>query len=332
MSKSEIRAKKKKEGEGARNGLVYSILAASIGFLRPFAPQIVPILVCSFFIPIILGVSGFAGLVVWNSLSAQWQSPLYLQYGDGVPPFAHTVVPSLHANQRYDVSLHLAVPVSEANLALGNFMATLVLSTTSNKTLVTVRRPAVVVKSQAWWPRRIFGSSGIVTVDIPLLSSFVAGTSSLHADVELGRRDSWKSLGDGVSKELSVHSASLSGLAVPHGIRGLAIRFPLLSSLAAAFIFLLISSMALGACVLPLMLPSGEDDVSDELPLKTSSTSETPRRRRSRFRRTSDTSSSSLAVKVEENVSTIPPPGDKSRERLRQRRTSRNRESDSDGA
>ncbi|KAF5323615.1 hypothetical protein D9611_005769 [Ephemerocybe angulata] len=315
MSKSEIRAKKKKEGEGARNGLVYSILAASIGFLRPFAPQIVPILVCSFFIPIILGVSGFAGLVVWNSLSAQWQSPLYLQYGDGVPPFAHTVVPSLHANQRYDVSLHLAVPVSEANLALGNFMATLVLSTTSNKTLVTVRRPAVVVKSQAWWPRRIFGSSGIVTLDIPLLSSFVAGTSSLHADVELGRRDSWKSLGDGVSKEL-----------------GLAIRFPLLSSLAAAFIFLLISSMALGACVLPLMLPSGEDDVSDELPLKTSSTSETPRRRRSRFRRTSDTSSSSLAVKVEENVSTIPPPGDKSRESLRQRRTSRNRESDSDGA
>lgn len=64
-----------------RNGLIYSTFAASINFFRPYAPQIVPIIVCAFFIPVTLALSGFAGWVVWSSLSTGWEAPLYLQYG-----------------------------------------------------------------------------------------------------------------------------------------------------------------------------------------------------------------------------------------------------------
>lgn len=71
------------QGETAQpgNGLIYSTFAASINFFRPYAPQIVPILVCAFFVPVVLALSGFAGWVVWNSLSTGWEIPLYLQYG-----------------------------------------------------------------------------------------------------------------------------------------------------------------------------------------------------------------------------------------------------------
>lgn len=54
---------------------------------------------------------------------------------------------------------------------------------------------------------------------IPMLESFEADSSSLSARVEIGRRDDWKLLGTGQGRELSVISASLRGLAVPHGIR-----------------------------------------------------------------------------------------------------------------
>jgi len=52
-----------------------------------------------------------------------------------------------------------------------------------------------------------------------MLESFEADSSSLSARVEIGRRDDWKLLGTGQGRELSVISASLRGLAVPHGIR-----------------------------------------------------------------------------------------------------------------
>lgn len=50
-------------------------------------------------------------------------------------------LPSLVAQQRYDISLHLTVPATESNYALGNFMTSLTLSTSSNKTLTSIRRP-----------------------------------------------------------------------------------------------------------------------------------------------------------------------------------------------
>ena len=54
---------------------------------------------------------------------------------------------------------------------------------------------------------------------MPLLESFETGSSGLFARVEIGRQDHWKLLGAGQGQELSVISASLQGIAVPHGIR-----------------------------------------------------------------------------------------------------------------
>jgi len=65
---------------------------------------------------------------------------MYL-HSDGIPPYAEFALPTLVAQQRYDISLHLVIPATESNFALGNFMATLKLATTSNETLSVIRRP-----------------------------------------------------------------------------------------------------------------------------------------------------------------------------------------------
>lgn len=52
-----------------------------------------------------------------------------------------------------------------------------------------------------------------------MLESFEADSPSLFASVEIGRHDGWALLGDGQGRELSVISATLRGVAVPHGIR-----------------------------------------------------------------------------------------------------------------
>lgn len=64
-----------------------------------------------------------------------------MYHSDGSPPYALSALPLLVPQQRYDVSVHLSIPAVESNYALGNFMTTLTLSTTSNKTLTSVRRP-----------------------------------------------------------------------------------------------------------------------------------------------------------------------------------------------
>ena len=43
--------------------------------------------------------------------------------------------------QRYAVSVDLQLPATETNLALGNFMTSLTVFSSKNKTLVSVRRP-----------------------------------------------------------------------------------------------------------------------------------------------------------------------------------------------
>ena len=64
----------------------------------------------------------------------------YISPRDGASPYARTFLPSLNTQQPYDVSLLLTVPVSESNLALGNFMASLTLNTRSNETIASSRR------------------------------------------------------------------------------------------------------------------------------------------------------------------------------------------------
>ncbi|KAG6832285.1 hypothetical protein H0H92_003518 [Tricholoma furcatifolium] len=60
---------------------------------------------------------------------------------DGSPPHAMITILDLIPQQRYDISVHLSIPAIESNFALGNFMTSLTMSTPSNKTLASVRRP-----------------------------------------------------------------------------------------------------------------------------------------------------------------------------------------------
>ncbi|KAF8167755.1 hypothetical protein B0H34DRAFT_792449 [Crassisporium funariophilum] len=309
-----------------------ALLSKGLSAVRPYAPRLIPLLVCSFFIPLIIILSLSAGWVVWSSLSVSWEVPLYLQYGDGVSPYAYAVIPKLTPQQRYDISVDLLVPFTESNLLVGNFMTTLALSTLSNKTLARVRRPAIALPKPS---RFLFSSPSSARVKIPLLESFSASAPSLAASVEIGRRDGWTTLGTGQGRELSVASATLRGLVVPHGTRGLAIRFPILSAIASASIFLLILSLILGTCVLPLFLQNtatDDDDVAkDEAELHSPSLPSSsqvndddrpsrPRRRRSK---PSKTSTERTDVKTEAPVQTIPSPDSEDPTRGLRRRSSK---------
>jgi hypothetical protein len=91
------------------------------------------------------------------------------------------------------------------------------------------------------------------------------------ARVELGRRDHWKSVGRGETRELSVISATLEGIAVKRGLKyvpyleyecvsrcsycpsGLVLRFPISAALISAVIYLAVSVVTVAACILPIM-------------------------------------------------------------------------------
>jgi hypothetical protein len=88
-------------------------------------------------------------------VSAIWvSSPQnYFKYpltgrSDGVPPYAHVELPRLVLQQRYAISVDLQLPATEMNLALGNFMMSLLVLSSKNKTLAYVRRPVCV--SSSW--------------------------------------------------------------------------------------------------------------------------------------------------------------------------------------
>ncbi|KAF8560232.1 hypothetical protein OG21DRAFT_1473689 [Imleria badia] len=214
------------------------------------ASHLVPLFVCLALIPLVLFFSLFSGWYIWKNTPVPWQVPVYLQYGDSPSPYAELSLPPLSTTQPYDVSLQLVLPASEANFALGNFMATLSLSTPSNKTLVTVSRPAIALPPK----RATFSFSTIprlINLDVPLLSSHVPGTSKMNARIDLGRRDGWKSLGNGEGRELSVWNAVLRGAVRRHGIRGLMSRFPLTFALVASASFFSLSVIVLAACILP---------------------------------------------------------------------------------
>lgn len=243
---------------------VSSAIRFIMNLFRPVAPQLIPLFVCLALIPVIILFSLFSGWYVWKNVAVGWESPLYLQYGDGTSPYAEISLPSLAPSQPYDISMHLVIPASEANFALGNFMTTLTLSTPSNRTLTSIRKPAIVLpptKSQVW------PSPKLVKLDILFLESHAPGVSRVIARVELGRKDGWKALGNGEGRELSVFSASLKGIVKRHGIRGLVTRFPITFAIVSSATFLVISLFVLAACILPAIqwrFPS-EDDGASEL-------------------------------------------------------------------
>ena len=65
---------------------------------------------------------------------------LYICRND-VTPHAFAQLPDINIQQRYHISVNLILPDSDANIALGNFMTSLVLATPGNTSLVSVSRP-----------------------------------------------------------------------------------------------------------------------------------------------------------------------------------------------
>lgn len=141
--------------------LLFDMFASAIRLLKPLAPQLIPLTVFALSIPIVVFFSLSAGWFVWRSIAVGWETAVHLQYGyvrplrsftsmlmasllnnrDGPSPHAWITLSNLVTQQPYDVSVQLAVPASESNFALGNFMTTLTLATSSNKTIISVRRP-----------------------------------------------------------------------------------------------------------------------------------------------------------------------------------------------
>ncbi|KJA29301.1 hypothetical protein HYPSUDRAFT_61326 [Hypholoma sublateritium FD-334 SS-4] len=291
-----------------------AVVSRGFSALRPYAPTLIPILVCALFIPLILLLSAFSGWYVWSSLSVSWQVPLYFQYGNGYAPHAVARLPDINVQQRYHISVHLVLPDSAANIALGNFMTSLVLATPGNTSLVSVSRPAIVLPARS---SLLFRKPLTSEISVPMLEAFIPTKANLDVAVEIGRRDGWRTLGAGEGREVSVLSASLRGLAVPHGIRGLALRAPLLASVLAAGIFFFILSFTVATCVLPLILPGMPAEESEDEGLNVAKTeltepsaSQYPAQEKERNRRRSRSSRSSREatsrVKVEAPVDIIP--------------------------
>ncbi|KIK70837.1 hypothetical protein GYMLUDRAFT_296633 [Collybiopsis luxurians FD-317 M1] len=243
-----------------------SIIDYISNLLRPYSPNLASLFVFLLLIPFIAFLSLSAGFIVWRNIAVGWHIPLYLQYGDGVPPYAHALLSDLSSRQPYNVVLQLVVPSTQSNFALGNFMSSLTISTVSNKTLASVRRPAITIP-----PKFSFFKTNphLVTIDIPMLDSFVPGTRQLAVDIVIGRQDIWKSIGSGEGRELSVFSASLKGILAHKGIRGLVTRFPTFFSVLCSAIFFAILFLILAAFLLPSILQStstAQEDTSLALP------------------------------------------------------------------
>ncbi|KAA1467910.1 hypothetical protein DENSPDRAFT_833073 [Dentipellis sp. KUC8613] len=262
---------------------------------RPATPPVVSFSILLIVTPILFLISLVSGIYVWRNIAIGWEAPIYLQYGDGLPPYAEVALPPISAVHPYDISLGLVVPTTEANFALGNFMVTLTLATPSNRTLTALRRPAIVLPEKPSVVRFLSGRPSTTSLKIPLLSAYVSGTSSVVARVELGRRDGWKSLGHGEGRELSVLSASVVGTLIHRGIRGIISRYPVFSGLISAgaflvisFIFLvvqifLIPSLQWKASRMGLEVPTSPgflEDSEDKKPIKEVSEERQARRRR----------------------------------------------------
>lgn len=182
-------------------------------------------------------------------------------------PYAEASLSALSPRHPYDISLDLIVPTTETNIALGNFMTTLTLTTISNKTLASARRSAIVVPGALYSVTRIL-HPGTSKLTVSLLNYFLSGSNSVIAKVDLGRRDGWRGIGRGEGRELSVYSATLRGTLRHRGIRGLVSRFPVFFGFVAGTTFFFISSLSLAALLLPMVYWSSHPHPEDHSPVR----------------------------------------------------------------
>ncbi|VDC01891.1 unnamed protein product [Peniophora sp. CBMAI 1063] len=221
------------------------------------------------------------GFYVWDSGAVGWLATLDLQYGDGTPPYAQTPLPAMSSIEPYDVILHLTLPATSANYELGNFMASLTLTTNKNRTVTNVRKPTIIIPPTQYLP---FSAPKKVRVDVPFLKDYVSGTTNLVATIQLGRKDGWKSIGSGVGREVSVLSASLEGVLKYRGIRGLVSKYPISAAAAAAAAFFIVSFSTVALLLAPAIFWQYQDSAGEEVKTEAPTPSpagEKPRRRSS---------------------------------------------------
>jgi hypothetical protein len=137
-------------------------------------------------------------------------------------------------------------------------------------------------------------------LDVHLLTAYTIGASRVIANIEVGRRDHWRSLGAGEGRELSVLSANLRGTLRHKGVRcaicshhlnhsanpgcsGISTRFPLFTASIATSSFFAIT---LGIVVIFLLSSTsifttyrsqdddhdGYDELEDAQPVETGNT------------------------------------------------------------
>lgn len=115
-------------------------------------------------------------------------------------------------------------------------MASLTLATARNSTLAFARKPvsaplfrpscsptealqAIVLPPSASPWSFLYNRPGTVDLNIPMLKDFTLGVTRPLARVELGRRDLWKTLGEGHGREISVLSGYIRGVVLHRGVR-----------------------------------------------------------------------------------------------------------------
>ncbi|KZS95960.1 hypothetical protein SISNIDRAFT_331847 [Sistotremastrum niveocremeum HHB9708] len=231
-------------GEPTWMQTIYDRLKRTLYFL-------LPVVICAGLLPVLAFFSVGAGYTVWSSVPHGWSVEAFLQYGDGRSPYARVHLPPLITDQAYDVSLQLSVPTIPSNLELGNFMAALEILTPSNKSLAFARRPYLLLPTKTWFS---LSNPAVLQLDLGLLSDFVPPSSSpIDAYIELGRKDAWKSLGEGQGRELTVQHLYVKGNVKPSGIRAILASYPMSTSVISTAIFFLISSFALCISLIPML-------------------------------------------------------------------------------
>jgi hypothetical protein len=61
--------------------LCSDLLRFTYAIVRPFAPQLIPLVLVILVLPILVFVSLSAGFVVWKTSVVSWEEPIFLQYG-----------------------------------------------------------------------------------------------------------------------------------------------------------------------------------------------------------------------------------------------------------
>lgn len=239
-----------------------SLALKVIALAKEWMPNVVPLITFFAALPYLVLCSLIAGWLVWAGVPKGWSSPIYLHYGEQTVPYADLEVTGLVPAQTYEISVQLSVLANEASLGLGNFMTSLTLYSQSNETIASYQRPSLVLP-----PRNSLISfvrdTRLQTLSIPLSASFIPGSSSILAHVEIGRKDGWKNIESGVVHELNVYEASLRGIVKPAGLQRLLVKYPMTISALAAILFFIVSSSILLSCLLPSVFEGREQDATE---------------------------------------------------------------------